>query len=341
MNDIGLMILLQVFLIGLNAVFASAEIAVISIKEAKMAKMAGEGDKRAERLCKLTENPARFLATIQVAITLSGFLGSAFAAENFSEMIAEAVLSLGINVPKNVLETAAVVVITVVLSYFTLVFGELVPKQIAMRKSEKLALALSGIICFMAKIFKPIVWFLTLSVNAVLKLFGIDGDKSEETDSEEEIKLLIDVGGENGSIDDDEKEIIKNLFEFDDIRVGDITIHRKNVVYLCMEDEFEVWKKTVYENRYSYFPVYTKSPDNILGVVSSDEFFRSECKTKEEVLKSAMKKVYRVPEKINADVCFENMKRDKQSFAIVTDEYGGTCGLITITDLVSFIVGKI
>ena len=206
-NSILFMILLQVFLILLNAVFASAEIAVISINDAKLARMAAEGDKRAVRLARLTSQPARFLATIQVAITLSGFLGSAFAAENFSDGLVNWLVSLGVGVPAATLDAIAVVIITLVLSYFTLIFGELVPKRVAMRKAESLALGISGLISAIAKLFAPIVWFLTASTNAVLRLLGIDPNAEEETVSEEEIRMMVDVGSQKGTIDHEEKPL--------------------------------------------------------------------------------------------------------------------------------------
>ena len=219
-NSILFMILLQVFLILLNAVFASAEIAVISINDAKLAQMAAEGDKRAVRLARLTSQPARFLATIQVAITLSGFLGSAFAAENFSDGLVNWLVSLGVGVPAATLDAIAVVIITLVLSYFTLIFGELVPKRVAMRKAESLALGISGLISAIAKLFAPIVWFLTASTNAVLRLLGIDPNAEEETVSEEEIRMMVDVGNQKGTIDHEEKQFIQNVFEFDDLTAG-------------------------------------------------------------------------------------------------------------------------
>ncbi len=341
MSSIGFMILIQVVLIGLNAIFACAEIAVISMNDNKLAKMAQEGDKRAVRLKHLTDNPSRFLATIQVAITLSGFLGSAFAAENFSEILTDWIVSWGVGIPVEVIESFCVIVITLILSYFTLVFGELVPKQLAMRKAESLALKMSGLVSGISKMFAPIVNFLTFSTNIVLKMFGIDPDEVLEEDSEEEIRMLVDVGSENGSIDDDEKEFIKKLFEFDDIPVGEVCIHRKEVIFLRDDEGFEEWKEIVYKNKYSYYPVYSKTPDNIVNVISSDAFFRNECKTKEEVIEKASVKPYFVPETLKSDVCFENMKNDHKPFAIVVDEYGGTCGLVTINDLVSMVVGNI
>ena len=197
-STIIFMILLQVVLIALNAVFACVEIAIISMNDNKLAKMAAEGDKRAIRLARLTSQPARFLATIQVAITLSGFLGSAFAAENFSGILVDWVIGMGVPISAEVLDSIAVILITIILSYFTLVFGELVPKQIAMRKAEPFALAMSGLISSIAKVFAPLVSFLTLSTNAVLRLFGIDPNAVDDEVSEEEIRMMVDVGSEKG-----------------------------------------------------------------------------------------------------------------------------------------------
>ncbi|MEG2010237.1 MAG: CNNM domain-containing protein, partial [Oscillospiraceae bacterium] len=181
MNDpIIWQILLQVLLIALNAVFACAEIAVISMNDNKLAQMAAQGDKRAVRLARLTSQPARFLATIQVAITLSGFMGSAFAADNFSDKLVQWLLSLGVTVPVATLDTVSVIVITLILSYFTLVFGELVPKRIAMKKAEALALGMSGLITAISKLFAPLVWLLTASTNGILRLFGIDPNAEDE-----------------------------------------------------------------------------------------------------------------------------------------------------------------
>lgn len=216
-NSIGLMLLLQVFLIALNAIFAAAEIAVVSMNDNKLAKMAKEGNKKAIRLEKLTSQPARFLATIQVAITLSGFLGSAFAADNFSEALVSLILKLGIKIPENTLNSIVVILITLILSYFTLVFGELVPKRIAMKNAEKLALGMSGLIYTISKLFKPLVSLLTLSTNAVLRLFRIDPNANDDEVSEEDIKMMVDVGSEKGAIDKIEKEFIQNVFEFDDL----------------------------------------------------------------------------------------------------------------------------
>lgn len=336
-NSIILMILLQVFLIGLNALFACAEIAIISMNDNKLAKMAADGDKRAIKLSKLTENSARFLATIQVAITLAGFLGSAFAAENFSEMIVEALNNIGVTIP----ESVAVVVITLVLSYFTLVFGELVPKQIAMRKAEPIALGLSGLILSISKIFRPLVGLLTISTNGILKLFGIDPSVEPENVSEEEIRMMVDVGTENGTIDDEEREFIQNIFEFDDISADEIYTHRTDVDMLDINDSPDVWKEIIYTTRHSLYPICDDSADNIIGILNAKDYFRLEDKSIDSIMENAVKPPYFVPSSVKADILFKNMKQGRHSLAIVMDEYGGMDGIVTINDLVEQLVGEL
>lgn len=340
-NSIILMILLQVVLIMLNAIFACAEIAVISMNDTKLAKMAADGDKRAIRLAKLTSQPARFLATIQVAITLSGFLGSAFAAENFSGVLVDWIVGLGVSIPVNVLDSIAVIFITIVLSYFTLVFGELVPKQIGMRKAEQLALGLSTFISGLASVFAPLVSFLTFSNNAVLKLLGIDPNAEEESVSEEEIRMMVDVGSEKGTIDHEEKELIQNIFEFDDLSADEIFTHRTEVVMLDVNDTMETWKETIYENKHTLYPVCDGTADNIVGILNSKYYFRMEEKTREKVMECAVRPAYFVPDTVKADTLFRNMKKGHHTLAVVVDEYGGMSGIITINDLVEQLVGDL
>ena len=341
MNNIFLMICLQIALIALNAVFACAEIAVISMNDTKLAKLASEGDKRAVRLARLTNQPARFLATIQVAITLSGFLGSAFAAENFAGMLADWLLSLGVPMTRDVLNSIAVVVITVILSYFTLVFGELVPKQVAMRKAESLALGMSGLISAISKICAPLVGLLTLSTNGILRLMGIDPNAQPEEVSEEEIRMMVDAGNESGTIDNEEREFIQNVFEFDNLPVDDIITHRTDVTFLYLEDSLSVWDQTIAETRYTYYPVCNETPDQIVGVLNTKIYFRMKDKTKEAVMEQAVTDAYVVPETLKADVLFRNMKKEHEQIAIVLDEYGGMSGIVTIKDLIEELVGDL
>lgn len=340
-NSIIFLFLLQILLIALNAVFASAEIAVLSINEAKLERKAAEGDKRARRLAHLTREPARFLATIQVAITLSGFLGSAFAADNFSEPLVDWVLSLGLNIPPATLDTIAVVLITLILSYFTLIFGELVPKRIAMKKSEQLALSISGLVSGISIVFKPIVWFLSVSTNLVLRLCGIDPDEAEDQVSEEEIRMLVDAGSEKGTIDHQEKEFIQNVFEFNDIIAGDIATHRTDVTILWLEDDERTWADTIHESRHTLYPVCDGSPDHVVGILNAKDYFRLAEKTKTNILSSAVRPAYFVPETIKADALFRNMKKSHHSMAVIMDEYGGMVGIVTLYDLLEELVGEL
>lgn len=340
-DSIILMILLQVILIFLNAVFACAEIAVISMNENKLAKMVNEGDKRAIRLARLTKEPARFLATIQVAITLSGFLGSAFAAENFSDVLVESLLGLGVPIPEKTLNMAAVFLITVILSYFTLIFGELVPKQIAMRKTEAMALGMSAMISTIAKIFTPLVWLLTVSTNGVLRLMGIDPNAEEEQVGEEEIRMMVDAGSQKGTIDDEEKEFIQNVFEFDDLSADEIATHRTDITMLDLQDSMEVWHETILHSRHTRYPVCDDSADKIVGILSAEEYFRIEERTREAVMEHAVSPAYFVPDSVKADVLFRNMRNANQTMAVVLDEYGGMSGIITQNDLVEQLVGEL
>lgn len=334
-------IILQFILIMLNAIFACAEIAIISMNDNKLAKLAAEGDKRAIRLTTLTQQPARFLATIQVAITLSGFLGSAFAADNFSDKLVDFLVHSGVKINVATLNSISVVVITLILSYFTLVFGELVPKRIAMKKAERLALGMSALISFISKLFAPIVWLLTASTNGLLRLLGIDPNEEDEEVTEEEIRMMIDAGSEKGTIDFVEKEMIQNIFEFDDLTIGEICTHRTEVSLLWTDESIEQWESTIHQSRHSLYPVCNESVDDIVGVLNAKDYFRLENKTYDSIMETAVRPAFFVPESIKADVLFRSMKKSRNYFAIVLDEYGGMSGIITMSDLVQQLVGEI
>ncbi len=340
-KSIWLMLGLQALLIALNAVFACAEIAVISMNDTKLAHLAAAGDKRAVRLARLTSQPARFLATIQVAITLSGFLGSAFAAENFSDVLVGWVIKSGINIPTEVLGTVAVVLITIILSYFTLVFGELVPKQVAMRNAERLALGMSGLISGISKIFAPLVGLLTLSTNGVLRLLGIDPNVQDEEVSEEEILMMVDAGSEKGTIDDEERDFIQNVFDFDNLDIEEIITHRKDIEMLDLEDDDESWRETIFNTGYTYYPVCEGTADKIAGVLNTKKYFRLRDQSRESVMENAVMPAYFVPETLKADVLFRNMKKEKVEISVVLDEYGGVSGIVTMKDLVEELVGDL
>ena len=343
MKDVLYPLLLQIILIALNALFASAEIAFLSVNELKIAQLSQKGNKKAKRLEKLTSKPTKFLATIQVAITLAGFFGSAFAAENFSDKLVALIKRTSLNIPltDKTLDTIAVVLITVILSFFTLLFGELLPKRIAMKKADKIAIALCTPVAFISALFAPLVWLLTVCTNGLLRLFGINPNEEEDKVTEEEILLMVDAGSEEGSIEEDEKEIIQNVFEFNDTTAGEIATHRTDIDMLCTEDTPEEWEQIIHDTRHTFFPVYTDSIDKIIGVLNAKDYFRLEDKSIENVVKNAIRAPYLVPETLAADVLLKNMRTRKEYFAVVMDEYGGTSGIVTLTDLLECIVGDI
>ena len=340
-GDIAGSIILQIVLIAINAIFACVEIAVVSVNDTKLEKMVSDGNKKAMRLQKLTSQPSRFLATIQVAITLSGFLGSAFAADNFSEPLVAWLVSIGTPIPEKTLDTIAVVLITLILSYVTLIFGELVPKRVAMQTTESIALGLSGMITAVSKIFAPLVWLLTASTNGVLRLLGIDPNQQEEQVTEEEIRMMVDAGSEKGAIDCEEKELIQNVFEFNDISVDEVCTHRTDVTLLWMDESIEKWDETIHKTRYSYYPVCGEDVDDIIGILDAKDYFRLKEKNHEILMREAINPPYFVLETVKASVLFQNMKKSGNYFAVVLDEYGGMEGIITVRDLIEELVGDL
>ncbi|MBO4492846.1 MAG: HlyC/CorC family transporter [Ruminococcus sp.] len=333
-------IILQIILIALNALFACTEVAVISTSDVRLEKLAASGNKRAVRLKKLTNQPTRFLATIQVAITLAGFIGAAFAADSFSEMLTSAFVKAGTGIPAAVIKKVSVVIITLVLSFFTLVFGELVPKRLAMKDPEKIALAASGMITFVSRLFAPMVWLLNITSNGILRLMGIDPESDDDTVTEEEILMMSDAGAEKGTIDEDENRIIKNIFAFDDTTVEQVCTHRTDVDVLWSDDDTSVWEETIHRTRHSSFPICGESVDNVIGVLNAKDYFRLDDKSRENIMASAVHEPCFVHENMKADRLFDQMKqRGADHFAIVVDEYGGMSGIITITDLVEELVG--
>jgi len=334
-------LLLQLILISLNAIFACAEIAVISMNKTKIARLSAAGDKRAEKLAKLTEQPARFLSTIQVGITLAGFLASAFAAENFSDRLVNWLIKTGVKIPAETLDTIAVIAITLILSYFTLVLGELVPKRIAMKKAEQLALRMSSFVYLISELFAPVVWLLTASTNWILQLFGMDPHAEDKVITEEEIRMMVYEGSKRGAINHSENEMIQNIFEFDDKTAEEVMTHRTEVSVLWVDESDEQWEKTITESTHSYYPVCDETTDNVIGVLRTKDYFRLKDKTRANVMKHAVKPAYFVPETVRTDVLFRNMKKTRNHFAVVLDEHGGMSGIITMNDLLEELVGDL
>lgn len=335
------LLIFQLVLILLNAVFACAEIAVISINDNKLKNMAEAGNKKAKRLTILLKQPADFLATIQIGITLAGFLGSAFAADNFSDRIVNWLIDAGATLSPKTLDVLSVIGITLVLSYITLILGELVPKRIAMNYAEKIGLSMSGLIYAIAKIFAPLVWLLTASTNAVLHLLRINPDEKNEQVTEEEIRMMIDVGNKNGAIDDIEKNIIHNVFEFDDKLAEEVMTHRTDVTFLNVADKLAEWDNIIINSKYSVYPVYENDSDNIIGTLSLKDYIKHKKQGKKAVLRNALKPAQFISKSKHIDDLFAAMQKSRNHFAIVVDEYGGVFGIVTMNDLLEEIVGDL
>jgi putative hemolysin len=334
-------LLVQLILIMVNAVFACAEIALLSVNETKLEKLSASGNKKAARLLSLTKQPAKFLATIQVGITLAGFLGSAIAADNFSGALAGRLLALGLPLKRAAAERISLVFITLILSFFTLVLGELVPKRIAMKKAEQLAFAMSSLIWLISKIFAPVVWFLTQSTNGLLRLIRIDPEADENTITEEEIRMMIDMGSAKGTIAEREKDIIHNVFEFGDTAVSEVMTHRLDTVILQQDQSDEEWERIIIESKHSYYPICGKDQDDITGVLRARLFLTLKDRSRKNVLVHAVQPAQFVPKTIKTDLLFKKMQKARSHFAVVLDEYGGMNGIVTMSDLLEELVGDL
>ena len=330
-------LLLQIILICVNAVFAGAEIAVVSMNGATLQARAEEGNRKAKVLMRLVENPSRFLATIQVAITLAGYLGSAYATDSFADPLVDLLHSWNVPISEGTLRSFCPLVITLIMSFFSIVFGELVPKRIAMQNKEKVSYALSGTLSFISKAFAPLVWLLTNSTNLVLRLCRIDPEEEEEV-TEEEIRMMVSQSLSQGQIEQDENAMIQNIFDFNDVTLDEICTHRKDVTGLDLEDDLDVWDEKINQTSYDCYPVYKESQDQIMGVLDAKKYLRMANRTKEEVLKKTVLKPLFVLEGMKADHLLLKMKQTKTTFAIVLDEYGGFVGVVTLKDLLVLLV---
>ena len=341
--DIARQLLLQVILIAINAFFAMTEIAVISLNATKLKKMEEDGDKVATRLLRMVEHSTSFLSTIQIGITLAGYLGSAFAADSFSDGLTSWLYNtVGFQVLSyQALNSVSVVIITVILSYFTLIFGELVPKRIAMQKSMQVAKIASSVITALATVMRPVIWFLTFSTNTVLKLLRLKTTSEEETVTEEEIRMMVDLGEERGTIDSDEGEWIDNVFEFGETTVREAMTHVSELVAIPVDATQDEITKVIRESGRSRIPVYAKDLDDILGILNAREFLLERGEGGDKLPERLIRPAYFVPETLRAATLFKDMQQKKQHIAVVVDEYGQTSGIVTMEDLLEEILGSI
>ena len=334
-------LMVLVILILLNAYFAASEIAFISLNDAKIEKQAKEGNKKAKQIEKMLKEPSKFLATIQIGITLAGFLSSAFASETFADMLAPVLNSWIPAISIGVWKSISIIIITIILSFFTLVFGELVPKRLAMKHYEKISFATIGVIRAISIITAPFVKLLTVVTNAISKIFGV-GENEEETVTEEEIKMMVNQGEEKGTIEESEKELINNVFEFNDITVSEIMRHRKDIfaVDMRISNEELLDELSQEEYRYSRIPVYDETIDEIKGIIYVKDILKN-IKKKNFKVKNLIKEAYFVSQNRLINEVFKELQKNKMQIAIVVDEYGGTAGLVTMEDILEELIGDI
>jgi putative hemolysin len=336
-------ILFLILLMAINAFFAASEMAFITLNDNKIAVMADEGNPKAILLEKVLSHPTKFLSTIQIGITLAGFLASAFASDSFSGPLVNLIYPYLTLFTPEAVRTFVMILITLVLSFVSLVFGELVPKRVAMNYSENIAFAVIKPVYWISILFHPFVRLLTFTTNLIVRLFGIDPNSEPNAVTEEEIRMMVDVGEEKGSIRDTEKEMINNIFEFDNINVSDIMTHRTDIAAINIAATFEEVKRIVFDEQYTRFPVYKETIDDIIGILHVKDLlqFIEHDQLKNFSLKKLIRDPYFVPESKKTDELFRELQKRKVHIAIVIDEYGGTAGIITIEDLIEEIVGNI
>ena len=328
------------FLILVNGFFAAAEMAVVTQNDNKIRKMADAGHASAKRLLRFVDNKSRFLSTIQVAITLAGFLSSAFAADKLAGRL---YYVIDPNLAHPSLRTVMVVLMTIVLSYFTLVLGELVPKRLAMRRPEQFALSASVILSFFDVIFRPFTKLLEWSSNLVLRILGIDPEEASQRVTEEEIRILVEAGAGCGDLQKREADLIKNIFAFDDKYVSEIMTPRVSITAVPLNSTYEEAVDIVANASFSRFPVYDEDIDDIAGILIVKDLLRvpKALRGDDFRLETILRPAYFVPEVKKVDVLFQEMKQQHTTLVVVVDEYGGTEGIVTMEDLLEEIVGEI
>jgi putative hemolysin len=343
-DPLGGQLLLQAVLIFVNAFFASAEMAVVSLNTNLLKKKAEDGDKKAEKLLKLSQEPTQFLSAIQIAITLAGFLGSAFAADNFADKLVNWIYNdlqfTSINL--ETLNSLMVIAITLILSFFTLVFGELVPKRVAMHSPEKMARLTSPVVTVVKVVLAPVIWMLSVSTNLILRIFGIKPGSEEEQVTEDEIRLMVDIGEETGTIDAKASEMIDNIFEFDNSIARNVMTRAIDITSIHSTATDEEILKVLRESAYSRFPVYNEDINDIVGILYAKDFYIDRLRDgKDTPLLELLRTASFVPETVKCDKLFFEMQKNNRHIALVVDEYGAVSGLVTLEDLLEEIVGNI
>lgn len=331
-------IILQILFITVCAVLTTAESALISLNDTHLEKLAENGSKKAVRLKKLADNPNNFMMSSQIAVKLFEFISAGLAATGFSGRLATLFSD---NIPEFTAEIISAIIIMLVMSFLMITFGEFIPKRLAAKNPEKLALRFSGMLSALSVLFIPSVKLMTVISCGILKIVGVNPQNAEETVTEEEILMMSDAGAETGAIDEDENRIIKNVFAFDDMTAGQICTHRTEVFVLWADDDVTIWEEVIHRTRHSVFPICGDTVDNVTGILDVKDYFRIDNRTRENIMKNAVREPYFVHENMKADRLFAHMKKNTDDhFAVVVDEYGGMSGIITVTDLVEKLVGE-
>ncbi len=338
-NSILLQILVLVILTLINAFFAGAEMALVSVNKSRLSILAEDGNRKAVQILRLLEEPTKFLSTIQVAITLSGFFASASAATGISQPLSNALDMMQIPYSNQI----SLVLVTMILSFTTLVYGELIPKRVALQKAEIFAMKSIGVVVFVSKIAAPFVKLLTFVTNTTLKIFGMKSENLEELVSKEEIQLMIEQGKEQGVFNNIEHDMINSIFEFDNKLAKEIMTPRINVFAIDISDPKEEYFNDLFEMQYSRIPVYEEEVDNVIGVLYIKDLLAEARKVGFDNIdiRSILHEPYLVPERKNIDELFKEMQRKKKYFAILINEYGEFTGVVTIEDLVEEVMGDI
>lgn len=337
---LGRGILLFVLII-INGFFSCAEIAVIQIGEGKLKKLSEEGNQKAKRLLKFKEDPSRFLSTIQVAITLAGFLSSAFASESYAGIVDQLVRRFFPALSLDVIHPFSIVLITMLLSYLSIVFGELVPKRLAQVYTEPIALFITPVLGLVSILSTPLVFLLSASTNSILRLIGINPDEDSNQISEEDILMMVDEGMEKGTIESTENEFIQNVFEFKDLTVEEVCTHRTDVAMLYIEDTDRQWRRTIHEHRFACYPICGEDDDDIIGILNTKDYFRLNDLSRSNVMKNAVDRPFFVSQNMKVSDLFDTMKKERKYYAVVLDEYGGMTGIVTLHDLIEALVGDL
>lgn len=341
--DLWSQIFVILLLVGVNAFFAASEMAIVSIRQSKLKPLIEDGNKSAKIVDRFIEEPSKLLATIQVGVTFAGFFASGLGAQTLAVYLADVLRRANIPIITAYANTIAFLVITLIISYITLVLGELVPKRIALEWSDKIALFVAKPILFFSKMAFPIVRLLTASTNLVVKMMGGTSKSHEDEITKEEIRLMINAGEERGIIRETETEMINSIFEFDDTVVKEVMTPRTDIAAININASLDEILDVIVEEHFSRIPVYEETIDNIVGVLYIKDLFSmmKDGKELEITLKDIIRPAYFVPEYKKIDELFKEMQKSKTHIAIVIDEYGGTAGLITIEDLLEEIVGNI